>query len=106
MIRGSAKFDGISLGEAAFSFLGSTVHLEGKAAFVNTQTGDTHGWTKNEQWSPATIEKLAELRALMELDLGKLHLQDGGTALVTTARAASPSAEVGGLGEHFETPQV
>jgi hypothetical protein len=109
MIRGHAKFDGMALGEGTFSFLGATVHLEAKAAFINTKTGDTHGWTKNTQWSPAVIEKLQELRALMEADLGRIHLQEGGEVLVAGAPTRTPRiVEAGGLGEHLRdpTPQV
>lgn len=108
MIRGYAKFDGLALGEGTFSFLGATVHLEAKAAFVSTKTGDTHGWTKSTQWSPAVIAKLQELRALMEADLGRIHLQDGGEVLTTGARGVAPAVESGGLGEHLRdpTPQV
>ena len=34
MIQGRAKFDGIAVGEGTFSFLGTTLKFEGKAAFV------------------------------------------------------------------------
>ena len=104
MIRGSTKFDSVSVGEGAFSFLGSNLTLEAKAAFVNSRTGDTHGWTKNSQWSPTTIEKLKELRALMEIDLGALHLENGGEVLVassTVGQTVASSGGSGGLGEHL-----
>lgn len=110
MIRGNTKFDGLAVGEGSFSFLGATLHLEAKAAFVNSRTGDTHGWTKNTQWSPQVIEKLKELRALMEVDLGHIHLQGGGEVLSTAVPlgTALTSTEGGGLGEHLRepTPQV
>lgn len=106
MIQGRAKFDGIAVGEGTFSFLGTTLKFEGKAAFVNSRTGDTHGWTTNTQWSPAVIEKLKELRAAMELDLGRLHLADGGEVLVGTGSSVARDSG-GGLGEHLgNTPQV
>jgi hypothetical protein len=103
MIRGNPRFDGVALGEGSFSFLGSNAVLEGKGAFVNTRTGDTHGWTKNTQWSPQTIEKLKELRALMEVDLGNLHLESGGEVLVTAARTDSGTGP-GGLDDHLGVP--
>lgn len=106
MIQGRAKFDAIALGEGSFSFLGSTIHLEGKAAFVSARSGDTHGWTKNTNWSPAVIEKLSELRALMEVDLGQLHLEDGGEALSTAARRVPVAGGPGGLSEHLATEKV
>jgi hypothetical protein len=99
MVRGSPKFDGMAVLEGSFTFLGAQNGLEGKAAFVNVQTGDTHGWTSNKQWSPEVIAKLKELRALMEVDLGRLHLDGGGDVLVTTSAAVEPRG-MGGLGEH------
>ena len=107
MIQGSPKFDGMAVLEGKFSFLGATIHLEGRGAFVNTKTGDTHGWTDNKNWSAATIQKLHELRQLMEIDLGRLHLQEGSDAMqVASAPAAGPGPI--GLGEHLrsEVPQV
>ncbi len=80
MIRGNAKFDSISVGEFSGSFLGSTLAFEAKAAFVNSKTGDTHGWTKNGQ--------------------GRLHLEGGGEVLVSTSTGL-PRVSGGGLGEHF-----
>ena len=106
MIQGQAKFDGIAVFEGTFSFLNPTVHLEGKAAFVDSKTGDTHGWTKSTQWSPEVIAKLAELRALMEVDLGRLHMHEGGETLTTRAmgvRLSNPETG-GGLSEHVGDP--
>jgi hypothetical protein len=86
------------------------VHLEGKAAFVSSESGDTHGWTKNTNWSPAVMEKLAELRALMDMDLGRLHFLDGGERIVTAARLmpAVSTDDNGGLSSHVGggVPQV
>lgn len=103
MIRGAPKFDGIAVGEITASFVGPTLSLEAKAAFANSKTGDTHGWTKNTQWSPGVIEKVRELRALMELDLGRIHFEGGGEMLVTTSNTASGlgGGGGGGLGEHL-----
>ena len=111
MIRGTPKFDGIAVGEGSFSFLGPTIHLEAKAAFVNSKTGDTHGWTKHTQWSPTVIAALHELRGLMEMDLGRSHMANGGDELVTATSATTPRAvavETGGLGEMLNSsvPQV
>jgi hypothetical protein len=100
------KFDGVALGEGSFNFMGTGHTLEGKASFVNTLSGDTYGWTKNNIWSPATIAKLQELRALMEIDLGRVHLVDGGESLVgptslsETTVGSSGLGSMGGLGEH------
>lgn len=103
MIVGAAKFNSLALGELTVKFLGPSVHIEAKAAFVDTRTGQTHGWTKNEQWGPAVVEKLKELRALMELDFGKLHFDNGGDTLVGDVGPVRSAArpEEGGLGEHL-----
>lgn len=112
MIRGNPKFDSITVAKFEASFLGPTLNFTAEAAFANSRTGQTHGWTKNTTWSPATIEKLKELRSLMELDLGAMHLEGGGEVLVgptsvATTRGLAP--EGGGLGEHLggdTVPQV
>lgn len=101
MIRGQPKFDGIAVGEIAVSFMGATLTVEAKAAFADSRTGETHGWTKNTQWPPDVIAKLRELRALMELHLGAIHFQNGGEALVAPAAAAPIMGGHGGLGEHL-----
>lgn len=106
MIRGNPKFDSVSIGELSVSFLGSTLTFEGKAAFVDSKTGGTHGWTKNTQWSPATIAKLKELRALMELDLAALHLEGGGELIATATSTSRFTPDDGGLGEHLNGDKV
>jgi hypothetical protein len=98
MINGSPKFNGMAMGEGKFSFLGTTIHLEGKAAFIDNRTGQTHGWTHNTSWSKDTIDKLMELRAAMEVDLGRMHLDGGGEVLVVTGKAQAPVLSGGGDG--------
>jgi hypothetical protein len=103
MIRGVVKMDSISLGEGTFSFLSSDTKLTGKAAFANTKTGRTHGWTQmTTGWSKETLQKLQELRDLMEHDFATLHFSD----TVETAQGLSipispDAAEPVGLGEHL-----
>lgn len=109
MIRGTAKFDGLTLGEFSASFLGPSgaVHLEAKTAFVDSTTGATHGWTNTTTWSPETIEKLKELKEVMERDVAKVHFVGGGETLASTRKAASLGE--GGLGELLsgkDAPQV
>ena len=110
MIRGTPKFDGVVVGEIKIVFTGLQLQFEAKAAFVDSKTGETHGWTNAtaSAWSPITIDKMKELRALMELDLGKLHLEGGGEVLVgPTGVAPHTSAGFeGGLGEHLGGGQV
>ena len=112
-IKGTPKFNAMAIGEFNAKFLGGLQQLEftAKAAFVNSNTGETHGWTSagTSAWSPATIEKLKELRALMEIDLGRLHLENGGEVLVGPASVAAATAGgdfEGGIGEHLGGRQV
>jgi len=72
---------------------------------VSTETGSTYGSTTCRQWSKPTLDKLAELRALMEEDLAALVFNRQ-----PTATAISQQAEPGGIGEALrnagEAPQV
>lgn len=97
MVHGTAKFDGIALGEFTVNFLGPTTKVVAKAAFVGTQSGHTHGWTTNEQWSPETMQKLGELRAAMESDLARVHFTGGDVA----SSSGVFGGQIGGLGEHL-----
>ena len=108
MIRGQPKFDGIAIGEFTAIFLGPTLEFTAKAAFTNSKTGETHGWTKHTHWSKNTIAKLQELRAAMEMDLGQEHFEGGGEVLVGPSGATTPRglAPDGGLGEHLGDEKV
>lgn len=100
MIRGAAKFDALALGELTVSFLApGNPQMKAKAAFVNSRTGSTHGWTTAEAgaWGKDTIAKLAELRALLERDLAAIHLDS--VDELTGPTPTSPSGLTGGLGE-------
>jgi hypothetical protein len=98
MIKGTTKFDGIAVGEFTAEFIGPTLNFTAKAAFVNSKNGDTHGWTTNKTWSPPVIEKLKELKTLMELDLAAIHLS--GVDLVAAVPTSHSARDPGGLGEH------
>jgi hypothetical protein len=99
MIKGNTKFDAIAVGEFTAAFIGPTLEFKAKAAFVDSKTGQTHGWTTNATWSPPTIEKLKELRLLMEADLGAMHLEGGGEAVHNVIAPRAPQVPTG-LGEH------
>lgn len=90
----------------AVHFHHSSVALVAHGAFVNTDTGSTYGSTTCRQWSKQTLDKLAELRALMEEDLAALvfHKQASSTSVLA-------QVEPGGIGEALrggagEAPQV
>jgi len=77
MINGSPKFDGLAIGNIEADFTKQTIQLKAVAGFVNTTTGDTHGWTRGEGgvWSTDTLQRLKELREAMERDLANLHFE-------------------------------
>jgi len=103
MIRGTAKFNGLALGELTANFIANPggAALTAKAAFVDVTTGRTHGWTTSTGgWSLETLGKLEELRTLMEKDLAVLHFSEGQDPLETTSKGISPGIS-GGLSGHL-----
>ena len=92
----TAKFDGMAIGELSVNFIESPAKVVAKGAFIDRQTGQTHGWSTNHQWSPDTIEKLRELRMLMERDMEAIHFADGSVGPI------SPTTGGGGLGDSFK----
>jgi len=98
----SVNFDAVRVGELAADFMSVPNSLTVKAAFVNTDTGATHGWTSGVNWSPETIARLKELRLSIEMDIEKVHFEgvwgNGVSAIVTPPL---------GLGEHLgSVPQA
>jgi len=102
MIQGSPKFDGIAVAKIEIDFLKNPVHIEVQAAFINTKTGDTHGWTRGGNvFSDRTRTLLLQLRDSMEQDLADRHFSTGGSSLNTSG---PPRAEhVGGISEFLGT---
>jgi hypothetical protein len=103
-VTGTPKFDQLVVSEITVNFLNSPVSLDVVAAFVNSKTGETHGWTKGHGslWSENTKEKLKALREAMESDIGKAHFVGS-----VTKSVGSEASFKGGLGEHLDdTPQV
>jgi hypothetical protein len=94
---GIPKFDGVAVLEISVDFKGPSGKVEAVAAFVDTTTGETHGWTKGvgTTWSNQTKERLQALRESMEEDLAARSFGD--------RRSATRAADVGGLGEHLGT---
>ena len=78
-VKGVPKFDTIALGDITADFKKATISLSGVAAFADSETGMTHGWTKGEGpvWSTETMLKLKELREAMERDLARVHFGKG-----------------------------
>ena len=99
----TAKFDGIALGELSVNFIEAPAKIVAKGAFISRQGGQTHGWTTNHQWSTETIEKLRELRQLMERDMEAIHFADAGGlgAVAPTTGGGSLADSFKGLGERL-----
>jgi len=100
MIQGTPKFDGIAVAKFEIDFLRTPVHIEIKAAFVNSKTGATHGWTTGDgNISDKTRALMLELRNSMEQDLAERHFSSGGVAFNSLAPRKADA--VGGIGEHL-----
>lgn len=99
MIRGSPKFDGLAIGEIHVNFLRPTVEMRAKAAFIETTSGATCGWTEGTQWAPDTMKKLDELRAMLERDLASIYFA-GEARPANSSPTTSTSRQ--GLGEHLD----
>lgn len=114
MKQGMLKANGISLGALEIDFMGKPGgSMKAKAAFVDTVTGLTHGWTTHEAWSPVVKQKLLEFREAIEADLAQAHFVGGEATTMGSGLAATStqvSGPTGGLGEHLkggeDAPQV
>lgn len=101
----TVKFNRIRVGEISVNYLNTpgAASMEAKAAFVSSTEGATHGWTTCTQWSRPVLEKLEELRALMESELERIHFADGSDTADGTSGPSIPK----GLGESLgSVPQV
>ena len=96
------KFDAIRVGELSANFINANTSLTAKAAFVNTQSGSTHGWTNGGNWSQETFNRLQLLRESMEQDLEAVHFDDVSGAPLACSNTANT-----GLGEFLgSVPQA
>ena len=109
-VQGVPRFDAVTLGDITADFKAkATISLKGVAAFVDSETGMTHGWTRGEGpvWSKETMVKLQELKDLMERDLAKIHFREDSVHAIGAPKTPGlnfPS----GIGQHLghETPSV
>jgi hypothetical protein len=99
MIEGSPRFNGLAVATVTADWTKATIELKAKAAFLNTVTKQTHGWTQGEGgiWSQETMELLTSLRSSMEQDLARLHFGDGSRPMSLVQGKAGALPE--GLGE-------
>jgi hypothetical protein len=104
---GSPRFDALAVGEVTINLLGPTINMTAKAAFIDSVTGSTCGWTNNTQWSHETIAKMKELTLLLERDIAHNHFS-GSSEVAASPVPHAPNVASTGLGEHLgdEPPQV
>ncbi len=109
-VQGVPKFNEIVLGDISADFKKATISLSGVAAFVDSDTGMTHGWTKGDGpiWSKETMIKLQDLRKAMEQDLAKVHFSE--RSIQGKGEHAKPGLpfQPMGIGQHIgvDTPSV
>lgn len=97
----TVKFNAVRVAEITVSVIETPSVISAKAAFVNTETGNTHGWTNCKSWSPETLEKLRELRECMERDISAIHFVDGAIGPAATTSGGGIRESFKGLGEHL-----
>lgn len=98
-VTGTPAFNAVAiLRIEAIDFSSNDLNVAAQGAFVNVDTGMTYGKTTCRRWSQRTIDKLAELRALMEEDLALLVFTK------PTPGVAAQQAEPGGIGEELRGP--
>lgn len=107
-VIGTPAFNAVAILKIdAVHFHHNSVALVAHGAFVNTETGSTYGSTTCRHWSKQTLDKLAELRALMEEDLASLVFHRQPAAAVPSQQQHT---DPGGIGEALrgtnEAPQV
>lgn len=102
MRTGTLKANSLRIASFEVDYLVPGGTIKAKAAFVNTVSGLTHGWTTHNNWSSETLQKLKELRESMELDLADAHFLDTGEIpqAVGESKPIAPQL-VGGLSEHL-----
>lgn len=100
-VTGTPKFNGIAIATISVDFFSKpTTVVSAKAAFIHTEKEATYGWTEGtgNVWSQETMQKLKDLRASMELDLAKVHLD--GVGPVKESKGLDLDT---GIGEYIES---
>lgn len=97
--QGSIVFDGVAITTIEADLLNKS--LTARAAFINSKTGNTHGWTEAQGtiWSERTKAAFKALVDCMEQDIGRLHFSN---LPATQVSESSVSSEPSGIGEHLQ----
>lgn len=77
---GDCQINGVEVGEINVDFFQPTTSVSAKYAFVNVGTGQRLGSSYRTVWSPAVLQKLEELRVLMEQEVCKNLFSGGSTS--------------------------
>jgi hypothetical protein len=101
MKTGTMKANALRIAEIQVDYTTPGGTMKAKAAFVNTTSGFTHGWTTHHVWSQETLKRLADLREAMELDLAKAHFQTTNEASIQTDSDGQTVQSHQGLAEHL-----
>ncbi len=96
------KFNAVRVGEITVNLLADPKEVRVKAAFVDTERGDTYGWSMRSGWSEQTEQKFRAFIGALEAELEGVVFANEGGVRVEPGRIASPP--VGGLGEHLGEP--
>lgn len=95
-----AKFDRIALMELTVKLSSVTGDMVATGAFVNSQTGQTHGSTTGRGvWTAETVQALVRLRECIEADMERVHFVDG---VLSSDSPLATTKGVGGLGEFLK----
>jgi hypothetical protein len=102
-MKGTLDTDEMVVARIAIDFLQNPIKFDATFAFISTRKGTTPAFANaaSGAWSSATMEKLKELCACMEMDMARAVLTGG-----ATSSAAGPKSGLApeGLGEHVGAP--
>lgn len=112
-VRCDFLFDSLSVGRYTADFTKSPSVIEAKAAFVNSRSGMTHGWTSGiGPWSERTLQLAQELQEALARDIAQLHARKGSVEAPAAQKPGlrvTPPQDTEGIGEHVDgdkTPSV
>jgi hypothetical protein len=99
-MQGTLDTDEMVVVRINVDLLQNPIKFDATFAFRCTRTGRTPAFANAQSgvWTPNTLEKLKELCAAMESDMGRAVLTGSATSI------AKPGVAEGGLGEHLGAP--
>jgi hypothetical protein len=108
MIRGTPRANGIVVSSFSVDWATNPITVNVKAAYVNADNGVTYSWidTRKVKLSKETLTAIEEAHKLIEQDVAKNHLVEGGDGATSGARGMKMRDVSIGLGEQYpdDTP--